>query len=385
MKIYEYQAKKILANEGIDIPSGQVADTPEKAADIGEELGTDLAVKSQVHAGGRGKAGGIKFVSSPKEARDKTEDLLGSELKGEKISQVLLEKKQKIEREFYLGITLNREEKETTLIFSSSGGMDIEEVAEKQPEKILRLTIDPLTGLHRHHFNEIHNMAELEGKSAEQLEEIAKKLYGVYKKYDCLLVEINPLALLDDNNLLALDAKLQADDNASYRQEQIVDMLDEDKEEPLELIGRQAGFVVIKLNGSVSIISNGAGLALTTLDLLSRHETDVANILDLGGGATAEEVNKAVNVVKQDEDAETVLFNIFGGITRCNEIANGVKKSLQDIPDELDIVCRLQGTNREKGIKILQDAGLEASTKLDKVVKKASKLQKAGEIVEHTD
>lgn len=381
MKIYEYQAKDILAQEGIEVPQGKVASTPEEAYEIGKELGGDVAVKSQVHVGGRGKAGGIKFSSSPEKVKDQAHELLGDSLKGEEIKSILLEKKQPIKQEYYLGITLNREDKETTLMFSPAGGMEIEKVAEKHPDKIVRLAVDPLTGLHSFHFNEIMQVADFDSETAAQLKDIVKKLYRIYEKYDCLMVEINPLALLENGDLLALDAKLQSDDNADYRQEMLMDMRDEEKEEPIEVIGRKAGFVVIKLSGSVSIISNGAGLALITLDLLNNHGVDAANILDLGGGATAEEVNEAVNIVEQDEDVETIVFNIFGGITRCNEIAEGVKTSLDNVNENLNIVCRLQGTNREKGIEILRNAGLEASTELEKVVEKASELQKAGEVL----
>lgn len=374
MKIYEYQAKEIFQKENIEIPAGKVASSPEEAEAITEELNREVVVKSQVHVGGRGKAGGIKFASDSKEANEISSKLLNHKLKGENIEKVLIEEKQAIKKEYYLGITLNREKKTTTMIFSSAGGMEIEEIAEKSPEKIVRINIDPILGLKEFHFNKVAEEVNYDKEIFKQVKDIAKKLYKIYKEKDCLLVEINPLALLENGDLLALDAKLEIDDNARYRQKEMVEMWDEGKEDPIELLGKKEGFVVIKMEGNVSVVSNGAGLAIFTLDIMKRHNIQVANFLDLGGGATAEKVKRAINVVTTDDDVEAVLINIFGGITRCNEIAIGVKEAFESISDDIPVVCRLQGTNRQQGIEILREAGMKAATELEEAVKKVANI-----------
>ena len=307
------------------------------------------------------------------------EDLFNMKIKGEEVNRLLIEEQQEIKEEYYLGLTLNRSKKTDTLIFSRSGGMDIEEVAAETPEKVVKVDIDPVLGLQNFHLTPVAKAFDFDKEMSKKVAPIVKKLYEIYKNSDCLLVEINPLALLTDGSVKALDGKLEMDDNARYRQPKLLTMWDEEKEEEMELIGRQAGFVVIKLSGNVSIISNGAGLAISTLDSLQRHGINAANILDLSGGATSEKVQKAVDVVLQDSDVKSILFNIFGGITRCDEIAAGVSASLKKVPADISIVCRLQGTNREEGIKILKEAGLEAASDLEEVVEKVVKTLKGGE------
>lgn len=375
MKLYEYQAKEIFEKEGIPTPRGFVTSSPIEAENIVQTLGTEVVIKSQVLFGGRGKAGGIKFASSPEEANLVTKQLIGYKLKNKKIEKVLIVPKQLIKQELYLGITLNRNDKTTTLIFSSSGGTDIEELSKKLPEKIVKININPLIGIQNYHFNRILKYVNYDGNLISQLKEIFKKLYYIYRKYDCVFVEINPLAVLEDGALMALDSKLEMDDNAEYRQEDLMEKYyDEKNKEPLEVIGKQAGFVVIKLKGPVSIISNGAGLAISTMDLLKKYNVGVANILDLSGGATSEKVVRAVNVVLEDKEVKVILFNIFGGITRCDEIAQGVIKSLKNIPKNISIVCRLQGTNRDEGIKILNKEGINAVVDLENAVQKVKNI-----------
>jgi len=376
LKIYEFEVKEIFKNEGLSIPQGRVISSPVEASNFVRNLGKEVAVKSQVHVGGRGKAGGIKFASLPEEAASIASELIGSTLKGERIKKILIEEKLPIKKEFYLGITVDRRSKKNILIFTPSGGMDIEEISNKEPEKITKIYIDPLIGIQSFHLNHISKAVDYNNNIISQLKEIARKLYRIYEKYDCLIVEINPLVLSDTGNLMALDGKLEMDDNARYRQEELMNMWDEDKEDPLELIGTRAGFVVIKLKGSISLISNGAGLALSTIDLLHKYGSDAANILDLGGGAKAERVKSAVNVVIQDKDVKGILFNIFGGITRCDEIAKGVTMALYNIPGNLPVVCRLQGTNREEGINILKKAGLNAVADLEEAVKQIIRIIK---------
>lgn len=381
MKLYEYQAKEILEKEGISTPQGFIASSPIEAENIVRTLGTEIVIKSQILVEGRGKAGGIKFASSPKKANLITKQLIGHKLKGEEVREVLIVPKQLIKQELYLGIVLNRNDKTTTLIFSSSGGIDIEELSKKLPEKVLKININPVIGIQNYHFNRILKYVNYDKNILSQLKEIAKKLYYIYKKYDCVFVEINPLAVLENGALMALDSKLEIDDNAEYRQKDLMERYyDKISKEPLELIGKEAGFVVIKLKGPVSIISNGAGLAISTMDLLKKYNVGVANILDLSGGATSEKVMRAVNVVMKDKEVKIVLFNIFGGITRCDEIAQGIIKSLKDIPQDIPIVCRLQGTNREEGIKILNKEGINAVADLERAVQKVKNIILEGEV-----
>lgn len=375
MKLYEYQAKEIFEKEGIPTPRGFVTSSPIEAENIMHTWGTEVVIKSQVLVGGRGKAGGIKFASTPEEANLATKQLIGHTLKDEKIEKVLIVPKQLVKQELYIGITLNRNAKATTLIFSSAGGMDIEELSKKLPEKIVKININPVIGIQNYHSNRILKYVNYDDNLISQLKEIFKKLYYIYRKYDCVFVEINPLAVLEDGALMALDSKLEMDDNAEYRQEDLMEKYyDEKSKEPLEVIGKQVGFVVIKLKGPVSIISNGAGLAISTMDLLKKYNVGVANILDLSGGATSEKVVRAVNVVLKDKEVKVILFNIFGGITRCDEIAQGVIKSLKDIPKNISIVCRLQGTNRDEGIKILNKEGINAVVDLENAVQKVKNI-----------
>ncbi len=374
MKIFEYQVKEIFRENGIATPDGCVVSTPDEAAQYVAKVGKDVVVKSQVHVGGRGKAVGIKFASNPEEARATTEELIGFDIKGEKVKTVLIEQKAPIKQEFYLGVTLNRKKKKSTIIFSPSGGMDIEQVAKESPENIAMIDIDPVLGLQNFHFNAIAQQVGFDKSLVSQLKVIVRNLYDIYVNGDCLTVEINPLALLESGEFVALDGKLEMDDNARYRQENLMKYWDQDDEDPIELIGKNAGFVVIKLSGRVSIISNGAGTAIATLDLLKKYDTDVANMLDLSGGAKSEKVVRAVSVVKQDRDVNAIVFNIFGGITRCDEIANGVAGALDSIPRNIPIICRLNGTNREEGVRILKEAGIEAEFDLEKAVQKTVKL-----------
>jgi len=379
LKIYEYQAKEIFSDNNIEIPSGQLALSVQEAVEKAEVLDYKVALKAQVHVGGRGKAGGIKFASEKKEVEKFAKELFSKEIKGEEVNRILIEELMDIDEELYLGFTMNRSKKTDTLIFSRSGGMEIEKVAETNPEEVVKIDIEPVLGLQNFHLTPVAKMFNFDKKITDKLLPIVRKLYKVYKNNDCLLVEINPLAILSNGKIKALDGKLEMDDNARYRQPKLMTMWDEGKEDELELLGRQAGFVVIKLSGDVSIISNGAGLAISTLDSLEENGSKAANILDLSGGATAERVKKAVKVVLQDADVKSILFNIFGGITRCDEIARGVSGSLSEVPDNISIVCRLQGTNREKGIEILKDVGLEAATNLDEVVKKVVSTNQGGE------
>lgn len=369
MKLYEYQVKDIFSKYGINIKKGKLAKTPQEAKQIAAVIGGPVVLKSQVLVGGRGKAGGVKIVDNLSDVEKVADKILKSEVKGYKPIGVLVDEKTEIKQEFYLGIVFDRKMKKTVIIFSPSGGIDIEEMSKRCPQKITKIYIDELLALQEFHINRLLPLVDNDREMFSKLKKIVKALYSIYKKYDSLIVEINPLALTENGDLVALDGKMEIDNNASYRQKLLVDTDNKDEENPIELIGKKAGFVVIKLKGNISIISNGAGLALSTLDLLHKYNMGVANILDLSGGATPEKVIRAVKVVIQDKDVKGILFNIFGGITRCDEIARGIAGALKSIPEDISVVCRLQGTNREEGISILKDVSLDAETDLEEVVK----------------
>ena len=375
MKFYEYNVRDIFSSEGIVTSEGYLALSPSEVFEIAKKLESPVVLKSQVLTGGRGKAGGILFADRPDEAKKMASELFMKKIKGYPVTKILVVKKEDIEQEYYLGITINFQKRKTSLIFSTEGGVDIEELAVKNPEKIVKVDIDPVIGLQNYHLAMLAKALDYNEVIFKQLKDICKKLYSIYTKNDCLLVEINPLALVNNGEkLMALDAKLESDDNANYRQTDLAEVWDEKTEDQIELIGRKAGFVTIKLNGPVSIISNGAGNAIYALDLLKKYGTSAANILDLSGGATAEKVQRAVNVVAQDQDVKAILFNVFGGITRCDEIANGIIHSIKNMPKNMSVVCRLQGTNREQGIRILNEAGFEAFMYLEDAIKKVIKL-----------
>ena len=369
MKLYEYQAKEIFAKHEINIQKGELAKTPQEAKQIAAVIGGPVVLKSQVLVGGRGKAGGVKIVDDLSDIEKAADKILKTEIKGYKPNGILVLEKIEIKQEFYLSIVLDRKMKKTVIIFSSFGGMDIEEVSKKHPEKIAKIYIEELLGLQDFHINQLLPLLNNDREIISKLKNIVKKLYSIYKKYDCLIAEINPLALTENGDLVALDGKIEIDNNAQYRQKPLVDASNGIEEDPLELIGKEAGFVVIKLKGNISIISNGAGLALSTLDLLHKYNMGVANILDLSGGATPEKVMQAIKVVIQDKDVKGILFNIFGGITRCDEIAQGIAGALKSIPEDISVVCRLQGTNREEGINILKEVNLDAETDLEETIK----------------
>jgi len=369
MKLYEYQAKEIFSKYEINIQKGKLTKTPQEAKQIAADIGVPVVLKSQVLMGGRGKAGGVKIVDDLNDVEKAADKILKSEIKGYKPKGILVLEKIEIKQEFYLSIVLDRKMKKTAIIFSPSGGMDIEEISKKYPEKITKIHIEELLGLQEFHINRLLPLVNNDREMFSKLKKIVKTLYSIYKKYDSLIVEINPLALTENGDFVALDGKMEIDNNANYRQKLLVDTENIEEEDSIELIGKKAGFVVIKLKGSISIISNGAGLALSTLDLLHKYNVGVANILDLSGGATPEKVMRAIKVVIQDKDVKGILFNIFGGITRCDEIARGIAGALNSIPEDISVVCRLQGTNREEGINILKDVNLDADTDLEETVK----------------
>lgn len=378
MKLYEYQVKEIFKKEGIPVPQGYVIDQADEVKDILDRVKEEVVVKSQVHVGGRGKAGGIKFASTPSEAQSAAEQLIGNQLKGELIKKVLIETKQPLSQEFYVGVTLDRNKKKTVLIFSPSGGMDIEEISKKFPEKLEKIYLDPILGFQAYHSNCLLKFIDPKKCDFKELVKIINKLYQVYIKYDCQIVEINPLALLENGAFIALDGKLQMDDNAEFRQEELMKYWDEAKEDPIELNAQRSGFTAIKLKGNIAVISNGAGLGMSTLDLLEKYNGKPASLLDCGA-ASQERILKAIEVLVSDPDAQGILFNIMGGLARCDEIARGIAAALDSLPKNFPVVCRLQGTNVEEGLKILRVKGLVAVNDLEEAIKQiVSKVNEGG-------
>jgi len=369
MKIYEYEAKKIFKKEGIPIPEGQVIARSEEAFEFVKNIDKEVVIKSQVHVGGRGKAGGIKFAKTADEAKEKANKLIGSKLKGELIKKVLIETKQSIKQEFYVGISLDRSKKKSVLIFSPSGGMDIEEVSRKHPERIEKIYFDPILGLQGYHLNCILKFLDTNLVNVKQLKKIIYALYKIYEKYDCMIVEINPLVLLENGDFMALDGKLQMDDNAKYRQEELMTYWDEAKEDLLELDAQRAGFTAIKMKGNIAVISNGSGLGMSTIDLLKTYGGEPASLLDCGA-ADQDSILKAIEILTKDKNAKGILFNIMGGLARCDEIARGIARSLDNLPKNFPTVCRLQGTNVEEGLNILREKDLNAVDSLEDAIKK---------------
>jgi len=378
MKLYEYQVKEIFSKYGIAIQKGKLAKTPQEAKRIAVSVGGPVVLKSQVLVGGRGKAGGVKIVDDLGNVEKVADKILKTEIKGHKPNGILVLEKIEIKQEFYLSVILDRKVKKTVIIFSPSGGMDIEEISKTSPQKITKIYIDELLGLQSFYINRLLSLVNNNKEMLSKLGKIVRMLYNIYKKSDAMIVEINPLALSENGDLVALDGKMEIDNNAEYRQKSLTDIGNKDVEDPIEIIGKEAGFVVIKLKGNISIISNGAGLALSTLDLLDKYNMGVANILDLSGGATPEKVMRAIKVVIQDKDVKGILFNIFGGITRCDEIARGIAGALKSIPENISVVCRLQGTNRDEGISILKDVNLNADADLEETVKNIVSIMNRG-------
>jgi len=378
MKLYEYQVKEIFAKHGINIQKGELAKTPQEAKQVATHIASPVVLKSQVLVGGRGKAGGVKIVDDLSEVEKVADKILKTEIKGYKPNGILVLEKIEIKQEFYLSVVLDRSMKKTVIIFSLSGGMDIEEISKNSPQKITKIYIDELLGLQDFHINRLLPLVNNDREMFLKLKKIVKMLYVIYKKSDSMIVEVNPLALTESGDFIALDGKMETDNNAQYRQKSLVDTSNGVEEDPIEFIGKKAGFVVIKLTGNISIISNGAGLALSTLDLLYKYNMGVANILDLSGGATPEKVMRAIKVVIQDKDVKGILFNIFGGITRCDEIARGIAGALETIPKDISVVCRLQGTNRDEGISILKGVNLDVDTDLEETVKNIVSMMNRG-------
>jgi succinyl-CoA synthetase beta subunit len=368
MKIHEYQAKNILKAYGIPIPEGEIAETPAAARSIAKKMGRNVIIKAQIHAGGRGKGGGVKPAGSPEEAARITDEIIGMNLvthqtgpEGRIVRVVLVQEDVDIEKELYLGITIDRSrnQEQPVIMASSAGGMEIEEIAAKNPEAIVKVGIDPLAGISAFQGRRIAFGLGLDQSLISKATRIVENLYRVFIEKDASLVEINPLVLTRGGEILALDAKISFDDDGLYRHPDIKELRDLNEEKPLEVEAFNNNVNYIKLDGNVGCMVNGAGLAMATMDLIKLAGGDPANFMDVGGGATADRVERAFRIFTADENVEAILVNIFGGILRCDRVAKGIVEAAQKINLELPMVVRLQGTNVEEGRTILRESNLK--------------------------
>ena len=367
MKIHEYQAKELLAKYGVPIPKGRVATKPEEAAEITTELGGKAIVKAQVHAGGRGKAGGIKVVSSAVEAAQATKDLIGTTLvtfqtgpEGAPVGSVLVEELVDVETELYVGMAIDGATEGVVAIASSAGGMEIEEVTETTPEKLLRVSIDPVLGLQPFQGRRIAYGLGVDDSLVRPISALMDSIYKVFEESDCSLVEINPLGITTDGRVLAMDAKLNIDDDAVFRHRDLQPLRDTDQEDVLEVEARESSINYVKLDGDIGCIVNGAGLAMATMDVTHSAGAAPANFLDIGGGADEAKVAKALSIVLSDPDVKTVLVNLFGGILRCDVAARGFLQAAEEAPDAMKpMIVRMLGTNSDEGREIMANSGLD--------------------------
>jgi succinyl-CoA synthetase beta subunit len=366
MKIHEYQGKELLKKYGVPVPRGIVAHSPEEAFQAAQELGTDVVVvKAQIHAGGRGKGGGVKLAKSPEEARDLASQILGMNLvthqtgpEGRTVRVLLIEEGLPIDKEFYLGIVLDRASGRPVFMASAAGGMDIEEVAANTPEKIFKETIDPAVGFRSFQARKLAFALGLPAELVNQAAKFMQSLYTAYEQMDASLMEINPFLLTKDKRLIALDAKVNFDDNAMYRHKDFLDLRDLNEEEPLEIEASKFDLNYIKLDGNIACMVNGAGLAMATMDIIKLAGGEPANFLDVGGGASQERVEAAFKILLADENVRAVLINIFGGIVRCDMVARGVVGAANNLGISVPVVVRLEGTNVEEGQRVIRDSGL---------------------------
>ena len=373
MNLHEYQAKRIFAKHGVPIPDGRVASTPDQAREIARELGGRVVVKSQVLIGGRGKAGGIRLANDPDEAMDVASEILGMEIRGFKVKKVLIDEAIDIEREIYLAALIDRGRRLPMLMASAAGGIDIEEVAAQTPEKIFRAHIDPMIGLRSYQSTILASGMELPETLWRDFHQVAAGLYRAFQATDASLAEINPLVVSGDNKLVAADGKMSIDDNALFRHANIAEMRDVDEETPSEREARRNGLSYIQLDGNIGCMVNGAGLAMATMDVIKLFGGEPANFLDIGGGATTEGVTAALRIILADPNVEAVMFNIFGGIVRGDEVARGIVAALEQVETDVPMVVRLLGTNAEEGMRILAEANMETATTLSEAAKKAVK------------
>lgn len=374
MKLHEYQAKELFAAAGIPVPPGAIAASPADAVALAERFGKPVMVKAQVHTGGRGKAGGVKYAENPEAVRVLATSILKLEINGLPVRKVLVTVAEEILSEAYVGIILDRESKRPVIMVSAAGGIDIEEVAAKTPEKITKFAVDPATGLRIYQARSLAMKLFRDSSQMNQATDIILKLYQLFWQVDANLVEINPLVTTPGGNVMALDAKLVIDDNALYRQKSIAAMRDLDSEDPSEVKAREADLSFVKLDGSIGCMVNGAGLAMTTMDLIKRYGGDPANFLDIGGSSNPQKVISAMQIILSDPKVRAILINIFGGITRCDDVARGLVSAMNELRPTLPIVVRLTGTNEAEARQILGAVKVETAETLDEGVRKTISL-----------
>lgn len=371
MKIHEYQSKRIFAKYGVPIPNGKVAISPQEAYDAAKDLGGRVVVKSQVLVGGRGKAGGVKLANNPDEAKARAAEILGMDIKGLTVRKVLVDEASSIAKEIYVGITNDRANRKPVMMVSSEGGVEIEEVARVSPEKIIKVHINPLLGLQGYQIRDIAASIDLPRKNWKEFGVIANGLWEAYKGSDATLAEINPMIITEEETLLAVDGKMLIDDSALFRHHDLAEMRDIDTEAESETLAREHDLAYIQLDGEIGCMVNGAGLAMTTMDIVNLFGGSPANFLDIGGGANAEKVAAAFRIILSDPKVKAVLINIFGGITRGDEVAKGILAAMEEVKPDVPMVVRLVGTNAEEGRALLADANMLTAETLVDAAKKA--------------
>ena len=374
MDIHEYQAKERFRSVGIPVPPGQVVSTPEGAEAAAEKYGGTVVIKAQVHSGGRGKAGGVKLADHPAEARDYASQILGMDINGLQVDKVLVTPAEDIDTEAYVGVLLDRKAQAATFMVSAEGGIDIEEVARTSPSAIRKLSVDPRYGMLPHQAYWLASFLYDDPNLVDQARKIIAQLYDAFVGSGASMAEINPLITTTAGEVKAIDAKMSIDDSELFRRPDIAEMRDTSSEPPSETKAREAGLSYVKLEGDVGCCVNGAGLAMATMDLVKYYGGEPANFLDIGGSSNPDKVVAAVEIITSDRNVKVILFNIFGGITRCDDVANGIIEAIEKIDIELPIVIRLTGTNEDLALKILEDAGFSAYTSMDEVVEKAVEL-----------
>ena len=373
MNVHEYQAKKLLSDSGVRVPGGQVVFSADEVSEVLDALSSaKYVVKAQIHAGGRGKGGGIRVVDNSHDAMAAADEIIGMNLvthqtgpEGKTVGSVLIEEASSIEKEFYLGMVIDRSREKVVVMGSPEGGVEIEEVAASSPEKIIKEHVDISLGIQPYQCRKIAYFMGLEGGAVRQAVSFISSLYRVFIEKDCSLAEINPLVLTSDGNIVALDAKINFDDNALFRHRDIAGLRDRDEEDPLELEASDAGISFVKLDGNIGCLVNGAGLAMATMDIIKHHGGEPANFLDVGGGATTEQVTKAFKMILSDENVKAIFVNIFGGIMKCDTIADGIVEAAGEVGINVPLVVRLEGTNVEAGREILSASGLNIQTGAD--------------------
>ncbi|MBD3168571.1 MAG: ADP-forming succinate--CoA ligase subunit beta [candidate division Zixibacteria bacterium] len=374
MKIHEYQAKELFKKFGMLVPEGDVATTPEQVGQIADKIGKPVMVKSQVHVGGRGKAGGIKYAENAHAAWEISKQIFGMDIKGCTVRKVLVTEAVDIASESYIGIIIDRAAKKPVIMVSPAGGVDIEEVAAKTPEKIFKMHVDPMLGLQNYQALTLGSFLFKDMKMARLAADFIKKLYITFMHVDGSLAEVNPLITTPDGQMWAIDAKINIDDNGLFRRPEIEAMRDPEEEDKYETQAKNAGLSFVKLDGSIGCIVNGAGLAMATMDTVKHFGAEPANFLDIGGSSNPEKVVNAMNIILADPNVKAILFNIFGGITRCDDVANGIVTAVKQLNPPVPIVVRLTGTNEEAGREILQEVDITATSSMEEVVKRAIEL-----------